>query len=87
MIPVEPVEGVADQKRPDLVATVIKDVALPLRVEALSGVCMFEKVGAVEEDRPGGPNVVIVSDRFWREVMGGQPSALGETSFPACPPR
>ena len=34
---------------------------------------------AAEEDVPGGPNVVIVSDRFWRDVMGGQPSAVGET--------
>lgn len=45
-----------------------------LRIEPVLG-----RGFAVEEDLPGGPNVVIVSDRFWRDVMGGQPSAIGET--------
>ncbi len=34
---------------------------------------------APEEDTPGGPNVVVVSDGFWRRVLAARPEALGET--------
>ena len=30
-----------------------------------------------EEDSPGGPRVVIVSDAFFRERLGGEPAAVG----------
>jgi predicted permease len=30
-----------------------------------------------EEDRPGGPAVVIVSDDFWRQYLGARPDILG----------
>ena len=32
-----------------------------------------------EEDRPGGPPVVILSNAFWRSRFGGQPDAVGKT--------
>jgi hypothetical protein len=31
------------------------------------------------EDRPGGERVVLISERFWRERLGGSPEALGRT--------
>lgn len=31
------------------------------------------------EDLPDGPRVVLVSDRFWRSVLGADPTALGTT--------
>jgi predicted permease len=30
-----------------------------------------------EEDKPGGPPVVVLSDRFWRRQLGGDPAAVG----------
>jgi putative ABC transport system permease protein len=30
-----------------------------------------------DEDRPGGPKVVILSDRLWRERFDGRPDAIG----------
>ena len=42
------------------------------------------KVGAAQgrtfargDDRSGGPNVVVVSDHFWRQRLGGDPGAVG----------
>jgi predicted permease len=32
-----------------------------------------------DEDRPGGPRVVIVGYDFWQRELGGRPSALGQT--------
>ena len=32
-----------------------------------------------EEDRPGGPRVVIVGYDFWQRELGGRPSAIGQT--------
>ena len=32
-----------------------------------------------EEDKPGGPPVVILSNGFWRSHFGGQPDAIGKT--------
>ena len=34
---------------------------------------------STEEDRPGGPAVVIISDDFWRQCLGGQSDVLGAT--------
>src|SRR5690625_435684 len=48
MIFIEPKEGAADQKRADLVATVVENVAFPVRVKSLARIGMFEKVGAVK---------------------------------------
>src|SRR5277367_4110095 len=31
-----------------------------------------------EEDQPGGPNVAIISDGFWRSHFAGDPAALGK---------
>jgi predicted permease len=32
-----------------------------------------------EEDRPGGPAVVILSHAFWKRRFGGEPSVIGKT--------
>ena len=32
-----------------------------------------------DEDRPGGPPVVIVSDDFWKQYLGGRADVLGST--------
>jgi predicted permease len=32
-----------------------------------------------DEDRPGGPRVVIVGYDFWQRELGGRPSAIGQT--------
>ena len=32
-----------------------------------------------EEDRPGGPSVVIIGDGFWKERFGGRRDVLGQT--------
>lgn len=32
-----------------------------------------------EEDRPGGPKVVILSDGLWKRRLGGDPSLVGKT--------
>jgi predicted permease len=34
---------------------------------------------SAEERAPGGPEVAVVSDGFWRTVMGSDPDALGRT--------
>src|SRR4029079_13050949 len=32
-----------------------------------------------EEEKPGGPAVVMLSNGFWRTHFGGQPDAIGKT--------
>lgn len=32
-----------------------------------------------DEDRPGGPDVILLSDRLWRDRLGADPSILGST--------
>jgi putative ABC transport system permease protein len=32
---------------------------------------------AAEEDRPGGPRAVVLSDRLWRRRFGGEPAVVG----------
>jgi putative ABC transport system permease protein len=32
-----------------------------------------------DEDRPGGPNVVVISDGLWRRFFGGDPAILGKS--------
>jgi predicted permease len=34
---------------------------------------------ADEDDRPGAPGVVVVSDEFWRQAFSGDRAAIGET--------
>ena len=34
---------------------------------------------SADEDRPGGPNVVVASYGFWRRQLGGERSAIGRT--------
>jgi len=38
---------------------------------------MLGRTIAPEEDRPGGPRVVVVGYSFWREYLGGDPSVVG----------
>ncbi len=32
-----------------------------------------------QEDTPGGPSIVIISDDFWRQYLGGEANVLGKT--------
>ena len=32
-----------------------------------------------EDDLPNGPNVVLISHRYWQRAFGGSPSAIGQT--------
>jgi predicted permease len=34
---------------------------------------------SAEEDAPGGPDVVLISERLWRRLFNGDPHALGKT--------
>ena len=34
---------------------------------------------SAEEDAPGGPDVVLISERLWRRLFNGDPQALGKT--------
>ena len=61
--------------------------ARPVRATAVSA-GFFEVVRARpalgrafrhEEDTPGGKNVVVLSDRFWRTELGGNPDVIGRT--------
>jgi predicted permease len=40
---------------------------------------MLGRAFTVEEDRPGGPLVAIVSEQFWRASLGGDPGVLGRS--------
>ena len=55
---------------------------------AMASANLFGLLGAVpalgrtfvpEEDRPGGPRVLVVSHRFWSEALGADPAAVGRT--------
>ncbi|CAA9301682.1 MAG: Acidobacterial duplicated orphan permease (function unknown) [uncultured Gemmatimonadaceae bacterium] len=37
------------------------------------------RVFGADEDRPGGPRVVVLSDRLWRRSFGASPAVLGRT--------
>jgi putative ABC transport system permease protein len=37
----------------------------------------YGRVFTVDEDRPGGPNVVVLSHRLWTRRLGGNPSVIG----------
>lgn len=37
------------------------------------------RVYTAEEDRPGGPHVVVISNGLWRRRFGGDPTILGRT--------
>jgi predicted permease len=60
----------------------------PVRVdEGLVTASFFETLGVpaergrwitAEEDRPGGPQVEVISHEFWQRVLGGDPEAVGK---------
>lgn len=62
--------------------------ATPVRVEAMRTSARFFSVLGVgaalgrtltpEEERPGGPSVVVLSDAFWRARFNGDPAAIGQ---------
>jgi predicted permease len=47
--------------------------------EVLGGEPVLGRLFLPEEDVAGGPNVVVVSHRFWQDVLGAHPDAVGET--------
>ena len=52
MILVQPKQRAAEQEVPDLVATVIEDKAVPVRMESLPRIGMFIEMRAVELGQP-----------------------------------
>jgi putative ABC transport system permease protein len=34
-----------------------------------------------DETRPGGAGAVLISDRLWRQLLGGRPDAIGQTTL------
>ena len=52
---------------------VTHDFASVLQIQPVLGRGFLE-----EEDRPGGPKVVMLGHGFWQREFGGSPSALGE---------
>ncbi|HTS12626.1 MAG TPA: ABC transporter permease [Candidatus Limnocylindrales bacterium] len=47
--------------------------------QALGVSPMLGRVLSTDDDRFGGPRVVVVSHRFWREYLDGDPAVLGKT--------
>jgi putative ABC transport system permease protein len=64
----------ADEPERVAVATVSADFFKVLKVEPILGRAFLP-----EEDRPGGPPVVVLSYRFWRQRYGADPEILGKT--------
>ncbi|MEO8027280.1 MAG: ABC transporter permease [Bryobacteraceae bacterium] len=68
---------------------VLRGTGEPARVRgALAGVEFFQVFGVqpalgraftVAEDKPGGPPVIVLSDRFWRSQFASDPAILGLT--------
>jgi hypothetical protein len=54
MIPVKPEKSAAYKKAPDLIPSVIKNGALPVRVKSHPGILVFEEMGSVEDAQPMG---------------------------------
>lgn len=72
----------ADGWRPSLTSNVDPERLTGQRVTAgyfgVLGVApMLGRVFSADEDRPGGPNVVMLSDGLWRRRFGGDPSIIG----------
>lgn len=74
----------------DSIATLGRDDGTPARTVPAARISanFFPTLGlppllgrafAADEDRPGGPRVVIVSYDFWQRELGGRPSAIGQT--------
>ena len=61
---------------PEQVETLwVTDATLPLlRIQPALG-RLFTK----EDDAPNGPNVVMISHRYWQRAFGGSPSAIGQS--------
>jgi hypothetical protein len=49
MILCQPEQCATDEETPDLVATIIEDVGVPVRMEALARVRMLIEMGAIEK--------------------------------------
>jgi predicted permease len=70
-------------------AVLLRDGAPPLQLNAASvtrnmlGVLRLEPAlgrGFTEiEDQPGGPDVVMLTDRIWRDVFGAEPGIVGRS--------
>ena len=53
----------------------VTDATLPLlRITPALG-----RLFTREDDLPNGPNVVLISHRYWQRAFGGSPSAIGQT--------
>ena len=55
-------------------ASVTADFARVLGIEPILG-----RTFTAEEDRPNGPNLVVIGTAVWRERFGGRDDALGQT--------
>jgi putative ABC transport system permease protein len=62
-----------DPRRLSALATTSELMDL-LGVKTIAG-----RLFTAEEDRPGGPRVVIISDRLWEQLFARDPSAIGAT--------
>src|SRR5262249_2633348 len=64
----------ADEPERVSVATVSADFFKVLKVDPILGRAFLP-----EEDKPGGPRVVVLSYGFWRQRYGADPNILGKT--------
>jgi hypothetical protein len=60
---VEPEEGTTDEKAPNLIAAIIEDKAIPIRMNSLAGIGVLVEVGSIEKTKP----MLII------RKMGGHP--------------
>ena len=47
--------------------------------EVFGAPVVLGRVYTAEEDRPGGPHVLVISDGLWRGRFGGDPAVIGKT--------
>ena len=47
--------------------------------EVFGAPVMLGRAYTAEEDRPGGPHVVVISNGLWRSRFGGDPAIIGKT--------
>src|SRR5579864_5503991 len=69
---VQPEHGTAQEKAADFVASVIKDVRLPVRMESLARVGMLEEMRAVKVRQP----VRIRREVGWNPIQNDSDAAL-----------
>ena len=82
-------EEVAAFTQPGATLTTDDGAAEPIRVSQVLGTAnLFATLGAqaaigrtfrADEDQPGAPCVVVLSDWLWLDAFGGDPSAVGRT--------